>query len=128
MQVLMKNTTCTLITKIGLGERVKREYSKTQKNPVEVTLSSNTIMIWHNHRLSRDCAGREVEVGSSGAMLRRTHRRRMGAKYLSHLIARIEATAMAKAVWRGLLTKSFTSMLRPSVTQGPRKGADISTT
>jgi hypothetical protein len=32
----------------------------------------------------------------------------MGAKYLSHLIARIEATAMAKAVWRGLLTKSFT--------------------
>jgi hypothetical protein len=28
MQVLMKNTTCTLITKIGLRERVKREYSK----------------------------------------------------------------------------------------------------
>jgi hypothetical protein len=45
MQVLKKNTTCTLITKVGLGERVKREYSKTQKNPVEVTLSSNTIMI-----------------------------------------------------------------------------------
>jgi hypothetical protein len=98
MQVLMKNTTCTLITKIGLGERVKREYSKTQKNPIEVTLSSNTIMIWHNHRLSRDYAGREVEMGSSGAMLHRTHRRRMGAKYLSHLIAGIEATAMAKAV------------------------------
>jgi hypothetical protein len=38
----------------------------------------------------------------------------MGAKYLSHLIARIEETAMAKAVWRGLLTKSFTSMLRPA--------------
>jgi hypothetical protein len=110
-----------------LGERVKREYSKTQKNLVEVTLRSNTIMIWRNHLFSRDCADREVEMGSSGAMLRRTHNRRMGAKYLSHLIARIEATAMAKAVWRGLLTKSFTSMLRPSVTKGPRKGADVST-
>jgi hypothetical protein len=32
----------------------------------------------------------------------------MSAKYLSHLIARIEATAMAKVVWRGLLKKSFT--------------------
>jgi hypothetical protein len=32
----------------------------------------------------------------------------MGTKYLSHLIAKIEVTAMAKAVWRGLLTKSFT--------------------
>jgi hypothetical protein len=127
MQVLMKNTTCTLITKVGLGEWVKREYSKTQKNPVEVTLSSNTIMIWCNHRFNCVYAGWEVEMGSSGAMLHRTHRRRMGAKYLSHLIARIEATAMAKVVWRGLLTKSFTSMLRPSVTQGPRKGADIST-
>jgi hypothetical protein len=127
MQILMKNTTCTLITKVGLGERVKREYSKTPKNPVEVTLSNNTIMIWRNHQFSRDCAGREVEMGSSGAMLRWTHRRRMGAKYLSHLIARIEASAMAMAVWRGLLTKSFTSMPRPIVTQGPRKGADIST-
>jgi hypothetical protein len=66
MQVFMKNTTCTLITKIGLGERVKREYSKTQKNPVEVTLSSNTIMNWRNHQLSRDCADWEVEMGSSG--------------------------------------------------------------
>jgi hypothetical protein len=60
-------------------------------------------MNWRNHRLSSDCAGRKVEMGSSGAMLRRTHRRRMGAKCLSHLITRIEATSMAKAVWRGLL-------------------------
>jgi hypothetical protein len=64
-----------------LGERVKRGYSKTQKNPVEVTLSSNTIMIWRNYRFSHDCAGREVDMGSSGAMLHRTHHRRMGAKY-----------------------------------------------
>jgi hypothetical protein len=115
----MKNTTCTLITKIGLGERVKREYSK-------VPLSSNTIMNWRNHRLSSDYAVQEVEMGSRGAMLRWTHHRRIGAKFLCHLIDRIEASAMAKAVWRGLLTKSCTSMVRPSVIQCPRKGADIS--
>jgi hypothetical protein len=45
----------------------------------------------------------------------------MGAKYLSHLIARIEATAMAKAIWRGLLTKSFTSMLQTSVPKVPKR-------
>jgi hypothetical protein len=55
---------------------------------VEVLLSSNTIRNWRNHRLSSDCAGWEVEMGSRGAMLRRTHRRRMCTKCLSHLISR----------------------------------------